>query len=121
MKYRESEEMYLETIFLLKNKKASVRSIDIVTELGVSRPSVSRAVGLLQKKGYIEIRPNGEIIFTEQGVVKAKSIFDRHNIITNVLIKIGADKDLAEENACRFEHAISDELLSVMKKYLQND
>ena len=87
MKYRESEEMYLETIFLLKNKKPSVRSIDIVTELGYSRPSVSRAVGLLQKKGYIEIRPNGEIIFTESVEIERQ---DNIGTLHDKLMEVGS-------------------------------
>lgn len=121
MKYRESEEMYLETILLLAKEKACVRSIDIATELNYSRPSVSRAVNLLQKNGYILIAQNGEITFTQQGLKRAKNIYDRHNVITNVLLKMGAEQEVAEENACRFEHAITDELLEVMKKFLDKD
>ena len=118
MKYHESEEMYLETIWLLKKKNATVRSIDIATELDYSRPSVSRAVNLLQNNGYIVIAKNGEIQFTEAGQQKATEIYERHHIITDVLIKIGADKDVAEDNACRIEHVISPELMQVLKTYL---
>ena len=118
MKYHESEEMYLETILLLKKKNATVRSIDIATELDYSRPSVSRAVNLLQNNGYIVIGKSGEIQFTELGQKKATEIYERHHIITDVLIKIGADKDVAEDNACRIEHVISSELMQVLKTYL---
>ena len=118
MRYRESEEMYLETIFLLTKQKPCVHSIDIATELNYSRASVSRAVNLLQKNGYITINASGEITFTELGTQKALSIYERHSIITKVLTKIGATEEIAEENACRFEHAITPELLAVMKNFL---
>lgn len=118
MKYRESEEMYLETILLLRNKNSVVRSIDIATELDYSRPSVSRAVNLLQKNGYITIAKNGEITFTTLGLKKANDIYNRHEIIKNVLIKIGATDEIAEENACRFEHAITPELLDVLQEFI---
>ena len=117
MKYHESEEMYLETILLLTERQTSVRSIDIATELGYSRASVSRAVGLLQKKNYIII-DNGYIKFTESGLQKAKDIFERHEIITDLLKKIGVSDELAEDNACRIEHVISPELLTYFKKIL---
>lgn len=119
MRYRESEEMYLETIFLLTKQKSSVHSIDIATELNYSRPSVSRAVNLLQKNGYITINASGEISFTDLGKQKALNIYERHSIITKVLTKIGATEEIAEENACRFEHAITPELLQVMKNFLE--
>lgn len=119
MKYRESEEMYLETILLLKKRLPSVHSIDIATELDYSRPSVSRAVNLLQNNGYITIEKGGEINFTEKGFVRATEIYERHSVIMQVLIKIGADEAVAEENACRFEHAITDELVRTMKSFLE--
>ena len=118
MKYHESEEMYLETILLLTEKGIDVRSIDVATELNYSRASVSRAVGLLQKKEYI-IVDNGSIKFTDLGLKKAKDIFERHEIITDLLQKIGIPLELAEENACRIEHVISPELLDYFKKYLK--
>lgn len=118
MKYHESEEMYLETILLLKKQNASVRSIDIATELDYSRPSVSRAVNLLQNNGYIVIEKSGEIQFTETGLKKATEIYERHHIITDVLVKLGANETVAEENACRIEHVISEELMEVLKQYL---
>ena len=119
MKYRESEEMYLETILLLKKRGGSVRSIDIATELDYSRPSVSRAVNLLQNNGYIAIAKNGEICFTQAGEQKAREIYERHAIITSVLVKLGAEQEVAEENACRIEHVISDELMETLKTYLE--
>lgn len=117
MKYHESEEMYLETILLLSKKYNDVRSIDVATELNYSRASVSRAVGLLQKKEYIKIN-NGNIKLTELGLAKANEIFERHEIITDLLKRIGVDEELAEENACRIEHVISPELLMYFKQFL---
>ncbi len=119
MKYHESQEMYLETILLLKKKNSVVRSIDIATELDYSRPSVSRAVNLLLKNGYINIAKNGEISFTEEGAKKAGEIHERHEVITAVFIKLGADTVVAEENACRVEHVISPELMQVLKNFIQ--
>ena len=121
MKYRESEEMYLETILLLKKQKSSVHSIDIANELEYSRPSVSRAVGLLQKNGYITMAASGEIELTKAGYDKALSIYERHNVIAKVLTKLGANQTLAEENACRIEHVISDELVQTLKEFLEKN
>lgn len=117
MKYHESEEMYLETILLLTERMNDVRSIDIANELNYSRASVSRAMGLLQKKEYITI-DNGFIKLTSLGAKKAQDIFERHEIITDLLLKIGVSNELAEENACRIEHVISPELLDYFKKFL---
>lgn len=119
MKYRESEEMYLETILLLKKKKACVHSIDIANELEYSRPSVSRAVGLLQKSGYITMAQSGEIELTDSGFRKAMDIYERHRVITEVLVKIGANEEVAEENACRIEHVISEELMDTLKVFVE--
>lgn len=117
MKYRESEEMYLETILLLKKQKACVHSVDIANELAYSRPSVSRAVGLLQKSGYITMAQSGEIELTDVGYQKAMDIYERHRVITKVLVKLGANEEVAEENACRIEHVISKELVDVLKRF----
>ena len=117
MKYHESEEMYLETILLLTKRSSEVRSIDVANELNYSRASVSRAMGLLQKKEYIKI-DNGNIKLTESGMKKANDIFERHEIITDLLKHIGVSSELAEENACRIEHVISPELLEYFKKFL---
>lgn len=119
MRTHESEEMYLETILLMKRQKVNVRSVDVVEALDYAKSSVSRAVNLLVKKGYITIdRIDGNINFTEAGRKKAENIYERHEMLTAVLEKIGADKELAEENACRIEHVVSEELLEVIRKYL---
>lgn len=119
MRTRESEEMYLETILLLKNKMGQVRSVDVVEELGYAKSSVSRAVNLLKKNGYVEIDATGNINLTDSGKAKAVDIFERHRVITELLCSIGADIAIAEENACRIEHVISKELFEIMKSYLE--
>lgn len=119
MRTRESEEMYLETILLLKGKKANVRSVDIVETLGYAKSSVSRGVNLLVKKGYITLdHISGDIEFTPSGKQKAQNIYERHRVLTKALEKIGADASIAEENACRMEHVISDELFAVIKAFV---
>lgn len=120
MKSHESEEMYLETILLLKKRMANVRSIDVCEELGYAKSSVSRAVGLLQKKGYISIDGAGDITLTPSGQQKAAGVYERHRVITKALMAVGADKDLAESNACRIEHVISEEMFEILKKYIEN-
>lgn len=119
MKYHESQETYLETILLLKKKMPSIRSIDIANELNYSRPSVSRAVNLLQQNGYIVIQKNGEINFTKAGEEKAESVNNRHKTITKVFEKLGASSEVAEDNACRVEHVITDELMEVLKNFIK--
>lgn len=119
MRTHESEEMYLETILLLKEKRAAVRSVDIVEELGYAKSSVSRAVNLLQKKNYIAIDGFGDITLTPSGEEKAKGIYERHRVITRALMKIGAERELAESNACRIEHVISDEMFALLKTYVE--
>ena len=120
MKIRESEEMYLETIYLLTKKRAHVRSIDVAEELGYSRPSVSRAVNLLQSKGYIEIAKSGEILLSDLGRERANDIYERHRLITEILVKLGVSEEVAEENACRIEHVITPDLFDFLKKYSEN-
>lgn len=117
MRTRESEEMYLETILLLKRKKGSVRSVDVVEELGYAKSSVSRAVNLLVQKCYVVMDRNGDLTLTANGEKKASSVFERHFYITRALVKIGADAALAEANACRIEHVISDDLFDLIKKF----
>ena len=122
MRVRESEEMYLETILLLKQEKTSVRSVDVVETLEYAKSSVSRGVNLLVKRGYITLdKTTGNIEFTPSGKKKAQAIYERHRVLTKALQKIGAESDIAEENACRIEHVISDELFAVIKKFVDNE
>ena len=118
MKYKESEEMYLETILLLKRKTQNVRSIDIANELNYSRASVSRAINLLKERNFITIEKSN-ISFTTEGMKKAIEIYERHEIITKVLIKIGVPVDSAEDNACRIEHVVSKDLLEYFKEFIK--
>ncbi len=116
---RESEEMYLETILLLHREKGNVRAVDVGEELGYAKSSVSRGVNLLKQKGYIDVDAvTGNISFTESGRRKAEGIYSRHRTLTQALIKLGADRTLAEENACRIEHVVSDEMMAVFERFL---
>lgn len=119
MQVYESEEMYLETILLLHKKNASVRAIDIAGVLGYSRASVSNAVHQLEKKGYIAI--NGvEICLTDEGRKKAESVYERHRVITALFISMGASESVAEENACRVEHVITEDMFEIIKNYAKS-
>lgn len=113
----ESQEMYLETILRLKNKKGSVRAIDVAEELGYSKPSVSRAVGIMKKDGFIVVRADGLIDLTETCKEKAENIFARHKSLTQALVVMGLSPEAAEENACRVEHVITEEAFEAIKKY----
>lgn len=121
MKDHESEEMYLETILVLKNVRPAVRSIDIAEKLGYAKSSVSRGISLLQDKSYIKVGDDGFIEFTEAGAKKAGLIFERHNVLTKLLIQLGADSELAENNACRIEHVIDDEVFELIKKHVESN
>ena len=118
---RESEEMYLETILLLHRGKPNVRAVDVRDELGLAKSSVSRGVNLLAKKGYIRIdRETGDLTFTDAGRKKAEGIYERHQTLTKVLMKMGAGRELAEENACRMEHVVSDEMMEVFRAFIED-
>ena len=118
---RESEEMYLETILLLHREHANVRAVDVGEDLGYAKSSVSRGVNLLKDKGYIEIDPaTGNITFTEAGKKKAEGVYERHRVLTKALIKLGAEEHVAEENACRIEHVVSNELMDVFRRFISS-
>ena len=120
MELHESGEMYLETILILKNKFGYVRSIDIANEMGVSKPSVSRAVALLKDNGYISFDPNGMILLTDTGKAVAEKIYDRHMVLTRYFVAIGVSEDVASKDACKIEHIISDETFNILKKRLKD-
>ena len=116
----ESGEDYIETIYLLKKRHGSVRSIDVAQELGFSRPSVSRAVSLLKENGYISMTQDGFLELTKEGEQKAESVYDRHTNLTDFLIlTTGVDEKTAETDACRIEHIISQDTFLGIKKYLR--
>lgn len=117
----ESGENYLETILMLHNRIGNVRSIDIARELNFSKPSVSRAVGLLKQSGFIYIDENGFISLTESGSEEAKRIYEKHMTLTEFFVKTaGVNREIAEEDACRAEHVISDETFRGIKEFLNN-
>lgn len=113
----ESGENYLETILMLRQKQGYVRSIDVANKLGVTKPSVSRAMGILKTQGYITVEDNGNIVFTEKGEQKANEIYERHLYITKFLQKtLHISEELAAQDACRMEHIISAETFARIKE-----
>ena len=118
MHMQESGEMYLETILILSRTKGQVRSIDIVDYMSFSKPSVSRAVGLLKSGGYILVDPEGYITLTDAGREVAEKIYERHTTLTELLTRLGVDPDVAAEDACRMEHTISDESFEALKRHM---
>ena len=118
MNLLESGEMYLETILRLSQEKP-VRSIDIAEDMGYSKPSVSRAVGLLKEGQFIIVDKDGTITLTEKGREVAQKILDRHKLLTDCLMRLGVSEKTATEDACKIEHDISDESFEAIKKYMQ--
>lgn len=116
---KESGEMYLESIYVISKSGKSVRSIDIAEHMNFSKPSVSRAVGLLKTEGLITVDSDGLISLTPEGEFAAKNIFERHTVLTRMLESLGVDKETASEDACRMEHVISERTFSAIKKHLQ--
>ena len=118
MRNCESEEMYLETILILSTRKAHIRRVDIAEALDVSRPSVTTAIKLLQTKGYVYDDAFGNIHMTEAGRKLAETIYERHHLLTRLLMHIGADPVEAENNACRMEHVVSEELTEIIRRFV---
>lgn len=119
MAIQESGEMYLENILILSKIKNPVRSIDIAERMKFSKPSVSRAVGLLKTNGYIEVDTLGAITLTELGMKIASNIYERHTILSQVLMSLGVSENTAVEDACKIEHYISEETFEAVKKHLR--
>ena len=119
MHIQESGEMYLEAIHVLQKTRGSVRSIDVSEYMGYSKPSVSRAMGLLKTAGYIEIDKSGHITLTVSGLELAQKIYERHTLLTRLLTMLGVDPQIAAEDACKLEHAISDESFLAIKHHLE--
>lgn len=114
----ESGEMYLETVYILSQRSSNVRSIDVGEYMGYSKPSVSRAVGLLKKEGYIKVDGQGSITLTETGEELARRIYERHTLLSQLFINIGVDEKTAAEDACRIEHYISDDTFAAIKAHM---
>lgn len=117
MTVRESGEMYLEAILVLAKKSGYVRSIDVSEYLGYSKPSVSRAMGILREGGYILMEKDGAITLTDSGKKLAETIYERHTVLSELLIRLGVDENTATDDACRIEHVISDESFQAIKQY----
>ncbi len=118
MRLQESGEMYLETILVLSKRKPDVRAIDVGEYMGFSKPSVSRAIGLLKSGGYVSSDKDGFLSLTDIGLEVASKIYERHTVLTAMLVSMGVDKETAAEDACRMEHAISDKSLQAIKNHL---
>ena len=115
----ESGEMYIETIHVLSKKGGVVRSVDVSEHMGVSKPSVSRAIGLLKEGGYVLMARDGALTLTEAGVEVANKIYERHRVITALLTALGVDPEIAADDACRIEHVISPETFTAIKNHLE--
>ena len=120
MRIQESGEMYLETILLLSQKSGHVRAIDVGEEMGYSKPSVSRAMGLLKSGGFIVVDADGAITLTDAGREIAEKIYARHTLLTKFLIALGVDEETASEDACKMEHVISDETYEAIHNHMKN-
>ena len=120
MSVHESGEMYLEAILVLSKKSGFVRSIDVGEYLGYSKPSVSRAMGILRGGGYITVDKDGAITLTDSGREIAEKIYERHTLLSSLLIRLGVSEETATADACKLEHAISDESFQAIKRYAAN-
>jgi len=118
MRIQESGEMYLESIYVLLKKNGNVRSVDIAEYMGYSKPSISRAMGLLKDGDFIRIAKDGSITLTRAGIAVAEKIYERHTVLSNLLIRLGVCPETASEDACKLEHAISDESFEAIKKFI---
>ena len=118
MHLQESGEMYLETILILSEQKGIVRSIDVCDHMGFSKPSVSRAIHLLENGGYLTVDGKGYLTLTEVGLETAKKIYERHKLLTAFLIRLGVNEEIATDDACKMEHDISDETFEALKAHV---
>ncbi len=118
MTLQESGEMYLETIYILSQQKAEVRSVDVADHMNFSKPSVSRAMGLLRDEGLLKKDTGNILKRTEAGEILAKRIYERHTVLTTLFINLGVDEETAAEDACRIEHYISDKTFDAVKKHM---
>ena len=119
-KIQESGEMYLETIYVL-SKKGPVRYTDVAEHMGYSKPSISRAVGLLKSSGYLLMDKEGYLTLTDTGLAIATKIYERHIFLSEFLVKLGVDKDVAAADACKIEHVISEESFEAIKKHVKDN
>lgn len=120
MAHNESMENYLETILVLSKKLPVVRSVDIANEMNFKKSSVSIAMKNFREKEYITVTDAGFIYLTDAGLSIASSVYERHTIISSVLISLGVPEDIAMEDACRIEHDLSDESFEAIKAHREN-
>ena len=120
MQLQESGEMYLESIYILSQRKPAVRSLDVADYMNFSKPSVSRAVGLLKSGGYITVDRDGYIHLTQEGLDVAQTIYERHIIFSQFLMRLGVDEETATADACKMEHDISAKSFSALKKHIES-
>ena len=119
MRLQESGEMYLEAILVLHKKTGHVRSIDVSEYLGYSKPSVSRAVGLLKTGGYLTMEEDGSLVLTDAGREIGEKIYARHTVLTEMLVKMGVPREVAAEDACKLEHGVSDISFEAIKRFAE--
>lgn len=119
MKIQQSAEDYFETIYVLTKKKGSVRAIDIVNEMGFSKPTVSVALKKFRENGFVTVDADGRVELTEQGLRIAEKTYEKHLTLADALLKLGVSEEIAYQDACRIEHCISDETFSAIKNFLQ--
>lgn len=120
MPMQESGQMYLETIYVLSKQMPIVRAIDISEHMGYSKPSVSRALSILKNGGYVSVDGEGAIKLLDAGLELAHKIYERHTVLTQMLIRLGVDEKTASDDACRIEHHISDESFEAIKRHIEN-
>ena len=118
MSLYESGQMYLETIYVLSKSQNLVRAIDVSEHMGYSKPSVSRAVSTLKKDGYLIVNEEGGLQLTDKGLEVAQTMYERHTVLTKLLMLLGVDEETATEDACRMEHVISDKSFDAMKAHM---
>ena len=121
MRLQESGEMYLETLYVLSRQQTIVRAIDVGEPMGYSKPSVSRAVGLLKHVGYLTVEDTGHLKLSEEGRKIAEKIYARHTLLKTVLMRLGVDEQTAAEDACKMEHVISDATFDAISRHLSGD
>lgn len=119
MPIQESGEMYLETILYLTKEKGSVRAIDVAEYMGYSKPSVSRAVGLLKNGGYITVDSEGLLVLTASGKDVAEKIYERHTMLTEFFVRLGVEPEVASDDACKIEHHLSDQTFMAIKRHAE--
>ena len=119
MPMQESGEMYLETIYILSLRSSAVRSVDVGEYMGFSKPSVSRAIGLLKRSGLVQTDEDGYLKLTKEGEAQAKGIYERHTVLTKLLITLGVDEKTAADDACRIEHYISEQTFDAIKAHME--